>query len=214
MDASTAAGTRASDRWMALMGPLFLVLLVVVLALAGDTPAEDATGQKVIDALGDHGDATLWGAFLTAPLVAALLIFVSRLRLSFGREVGAPRKLMQYGAVIYAVALLLNAVVALAEQGAAHDKRGDVAETLNRLASTLWLPVVVGAGILLIGAGLSVLRGGVLPSWLGWIGLVVGVISLLGPGGFLGFFVTPLWVATAGLWLYLRPSDDPPAAVV
>jgi hypothetical protein len=202
---------------MALMGPLFLVLLVVVLALAGETPAEDATGQKVIDKLGDHGDAVLWGAFLSAPLVAALLVFVSWLRLSFGREVGAPRKLLQYGAVVYAVALLLNAVVALAEQGAAHDKRGDVAETLNRLASTLWLPVVVGAGVLLIGGGLSMLRTATMPSWLGWIGLVVGVISLLGPGGFLGFFVAPLWVATTGLLLYFRPAGgavDPPTAIV
>jgi hypothetical protein len=217
MDASTAAGSRASDRWMALMGPLFLVLLVVVLALAGDTPADDASGQKVIDALGDHGDATLWGAFLSAPLVAALLIFVGWLRLSFGREVGAPRKVLQYGAVIYAVGLLLNAVVALAEQGAAHDKRGDVAETLNRLAGTLWLPVVVGAGVLLIGGGLSMLRTASMPSWLGWIGLVVGVVSLLGPGGFLGFFVAPLWVAGTGLLLYFRPAGgavDPPTAIV
>jgi hypothetical protein len=199
---------------MALMGPLFLVLLVVVLALAGETPADDATGQKVIDELGDNGDAVLWAAFTTGLLVASLLIFVSWLRLSFGREVGAPRKLMQYGAVIYAVALLLNAVVALAEQGAAHDKRGDVAETLNRLGSTLWLPVVVGAGVLLIGGGLSMLRTATMPSWLGWIGLVVGVISLLGPGGFLGFFIAPLWVAVTGVVLYLRPAPAMPDVVV
>jgi hypothetical protein len=206
-----------SDRWMALMGPLFLVLLVVILALGGETPDEDSSGAKVIDTLGDKGDAVLWAVFTTGPAVAALLIFASWLRMQFGREVGAPRKLMQYGAVTYAVALLLNAVVSLAEAGAAEDKRAEAAETLNRLNSTLWLPLVVGAGVLLIGAGLCVLRSGVLPSWLGWIALAVGVISLLGPGGFLGFFVAPLWIAAAGLLLYFRPGAaavDPPSAVV
>jgi hypothetical protein len=191
---------------MALMGPLYLVLLVVVLALAGDTPSEESTGQSVIDKLGDNGDEILWAAFTTGPMVAALLIFVSWLRTRFDREVGAPRKLMQYGAVIYAVALLLNAVVSLAEAGAAEDKRAEAAETLNRFAGTLWLPVVIGAGVLLIGAGLSVLRSGVLPRWLGWVGLVVGVLSLLGPGGFLGFWVAPLWIAVAGGLLYFRPA--------
>jgi hypothetical protein len=203
-----------SDRWMALMGPLFLILFAVIIALGGETPAEDSSGAQVIDKLGDKGDAVLWAAFITGPTVAALLIFVSWLRMSFGREVGAPRKLMQYGAVTYAVALLLNAVVSLAEAGAAEDKRAEVAETLNRLNSTLWLPLVIGAGVLLIGAGLSVLRSGALPSWLGWVALAVGVISLLGPGGFLGFFVTPIWIAVAGAMLYLRPSAAVPDAVV
>ena len=43
-----------------------------------------------------------------------------------------------------------------------------------------------------------------MPAWLGWVAVVVGVISLVGPGGFLGFFVAPIWTLVAGVMLSLR----------
>jgi hypothetical protein len=58
------------------------------------------------------------------------------------------------------------------------------------------------------------LRTATMPSWLGWIGLVVGVISLLGPGGFLGFFTAPLWIAATGLLLYFRPAPTSDATAI
>jgi hypothetical protein len=201
-----------SDRWIALLGPVFLVLMVLVLVLGGNTPAENSSGQKLIAHYDGKAGANLAAAFLVGPAVVALLLFVGWFRLLLGRDIGAPRKLLQYGAVVYGVALLMIAAVNLAEVGAADDKQAGAAQAMNYLNNAMWIPIVIGAGALLIGAGWAVLRSGILPGWLGWIALVVGIISLLGPGGFAGFFLGPLWVAAAGLMLYLRaPSGDPVA---
>ncbi|MDX6199492.1 MAG: hypothetical protein QOJ79_2643 [Actinomycetota bacterium] len=205
--------TSRSDRWLALLGPLFLVLMVVVMALSGSTPGENWSGQRIITHYHGKVGVNLAAAFLVGPAVVALLLFVSAFRLQLSREVGAPRKLVQYGAVVYGVALLMTAVVSLAEVSAADDKQAGAAQAMNYLNNAGWIPIVIGAGALLIGAGWSVLRSGILPSWLGWISLVVGVISLLGPGGFVGFFVAPIWVAVAGVMLYMRPEAAPPTVI-
>ena len=76
----------------------------------------------------------------------------------------------------------------------------------------MWIPFIAGIAATLIGAGLTVLSSGVLPRWLGWVALVAGVISLAGPGGFLGFFVGPLWILVAGVLLFRRSDEVPTAA--
>ena len=203
-----------SDRWMALMGPLFLVLMIIALVLGGSSPAEDSSTAKILAHYDGEAGKILAGAFIVGPAIAALLVFIGWFRLSFGREVGMPRKLLQYGAVIYSAALLVTASVELAEASAADDKHGEAAQAMNYLSNAIWIPIVIGAGVLLIGAGMAVLRSGVLPSWMGWIAVVVGVLSLLGPGGFAGYFVAPIWVGAAGLMLYLRgPAGDGTAVI-
>jgi hypothetical protein len=195
---------RDNDRWLALLGPLFLVLALIAMALGGNTPSESLSGKELIAHFDGKEGANLAATFLIGPAVVALLLFVGWFRLLLGREAGAARKLLQYGAVVYSVALLMTAVVNLAEAGAANDGQGGPAQAMNYLNNAIWIPIVIGAGALLLGAGWSVLRSGVLPRWMGWVGVVVGIVSLLGPGGFVGYFVAPLWVAAAGVMLYLR----------
>jgi hypothetical protein len=53
----------------------------------------------------------------------------------------------------------------------------------------------------------------VAPRWLGWAALVLGIVSLAGPGGFVGFFGAPLWILIAGITLAMRDRSPavPPA---
>lgn len=196
---------RDSERWAALAGPAFLLLLVLVLVLQGGTAAEDASGAAVLAHYRDGHGAKLLSCFLGAPVAAALLLFTSYLRTALPRESGIGRKLLQYGAVLYASGLLIGAFLQLGLVFSTDHGQKAVAETLNVLANDSWLPPVAGVAVMLIGAGLAVLRSAVLPRWMGWVALVVGVVSLLGPGGFLGFFLGPIWIAAAGVLLYQRP---------
>lgn len=201
---------RDDDRWMALAGPVFLLLLLVAVLLTGGTPGEGASGKDVIQHYSDSKGRNAASVFIFGPAAAALLVFAARLAGEL-KGTGAARRLMQYGAVLYAAALTLGAVFLLTAVTAADHKQAAVAETANALNNNGWIPIVIGIAAMLVGAGLGVLRSGVLPRWLGWVGVIVGVLSLLGPGGFLGFLVAPFWIAIAGVLLYQRRTVALPA---
>lgn len=206
METTTQTQPLDRDRWMAWGGPAFLVLFVVAGALAGGDIGDDLSGNKVIEKVLDRKDGAYATVFLAAPAAMALLLFAARLRSLLGASAGAARHLLQYGAVLYAAAVVSGAVLVLGLISAADNKEADAAQTLNTLNSVSWIPMVVGIAVFLVGAGLSVLRTGLLPTWMGWVATVVGVVSLLGPGGFAGFFVAPLWVAVAGVMLASRKA--------
>lgn len=193
-----------SDRWMMLAGPLFLMLIVGLMAVEGGTPGVEATGEEVVDHYLDGKNARLVGAFLAIPAATALLIAASGIRAALGDRARAFGTLFQSGAVLYAGGLTAGAAVQLGILDAADKGLEGPAQALNVLMEAMWLPFVAGIASLLLGGGLAVLRTGILPRWLGWVGAVVGVVSMLGPGGFLGYFVAPLWLAAAGLMLYTR----------
>lgn len=192
---------------MALAGPAFLVLFVVAMALQGDAADEGSNGKEVISRLAEHHDKAVASVFLAAPLVGLLLLFAGALRTAFADAGGGAKRLFQYGAVLYAAGLLLGATLTLGLVDAVKHKQENAAEALNVLATSAWIPVVAGAAVLLLGAGLATLQSDVLPAWLGWVALVVGVVAFLGPGGFVGFLVAPLWIGVAGVLLYLRRDE-------
>jgi hypothetical protein len=198
-----------SSRWLALTGPLFTVIFAVaIFALEQSTPGEKASAAKVMDYYNSHqGRITL--SALLAPAAAALLVmFASYLR-SLARLAGnagvGPTVLMG-GAILWASGLLLGSVFELTLVGSADHNQPQIAQTANVLSNDGWIPFVAGIAITLIGAGMTVLGAGILPRWLGWVALVVGVVSVLGPGGFAGFFIAPLWLLVAGIMLWMSSA--------
>lgn len=207
MDASRVS------RWLIWTGPLFSVLLFVVdMLLAGNTPDEKASAAEVMKYFNDHQAQTLAGVFL-APLAAALLlVFAGEIR-TRARERGAGGAgptVMVSGAVLVAVAILAGAALSLSLETASDNNQPQIAETLNVLNADSWIPFIGGLAVFLIGAGMTVLSTRLLPVWLGWVGLVAGIVSLAGPGGFIGFFAAPLWILVAGIMLGV--SSDRPVA--
>jgi hypothetical protein len=206
-------GSRAS-RWLAWTGPLFTVLFVVVgLALQGNTPGEKASVQKVMDYYNSHHDRTLVSVFLAPAASALLILFVSYIR-SLARErgdaAGAGPTVLVSGAILWVSGLLLGSTVDLMLVSSSDHGQGQIAQTANVLSNDAWIPFIGGIAITMIGAGLTVVTTRILPRWLGWIAVVVGVVSLAGPGGFVGFFVAPLWILVAGIMLGLRSNASAP----
>lgn len=203
-----------NGRVLALAGPVFAVVFGAAVFTMSETPAEDASAQEVLTYSADHQGELMVQAFLGPALAALLVIFFSALRAAARERVVAPGAgptVMVAGAVLWASGLLLGSTLALGLAGAGDNEQAAVAETLNVLGAVSWIPFIAGIGVTLIGAGMTTLRTRMLPRWLGWVALVVGVASLAGPGGFLGFFVGPLWMLVAGVVL-LRSSDGARAA--
>lgn len=192
-------------RLLALTGPVFFVLFFsAIFFVDDDGPGDKASGKQVVDYVSSHEGGLLVGAF-GGPLLAALLVvFFSHLR-TVARErsaaAGAGPTVMVGGAVLWAAGLLLGSMLDLAVVDAAQDDQEQVAQTLSVVLNASWLPFIAGAAITLIGGGMTVLRTGVVARWLGWVALVVGLIGLAGPGGFLCFFAGPLFMALAGVML-------------
>jgi hypothetical protein len=116
------------------------------------------------------------------------------------------------GAVVWAGGLLLGSWLDLAVVSSSKHHQEGVAQTLNVLLATNWIPFIAGIAVTLVGAGMTVLSTGILPRWMGLVGLVVGIIALAGPGGFLGFFVAPLWMLVAGVMMLRTDMVAEPAA--
>jgi hypothetical protein len=206
-------GTHVS-RWLAWTGPLFTVLFfVAILALEGSTPGEQASAQRVMDYYNSHQTRTLISVFLAPVAAALLLLFVSYLR-SLARErsisVGPGPTVLVGGGILWASGLLLGSVFELTLVSTSDHGQAQIAQTANVLSNDAWIPFIAGIAITMIGAGMTVLGSNILPHWLGWVALAVGVVSLIGPGGFAGFFLAPLWLLVAGVLAFMSstaPAD-------
>lgn len=201
-----------SSRLVMWCGPLFAALFIGVgFFLTGDEPGEKSSGATVMKFYNAHQGRGMISVFGTPLLVALLLLFASGLRARSRQqgngETGAT--VMLGGAVLWAAGILLGSTVELALISSSHHKQADVAHVLNVLNNADWLPFIGGIAIFMLGAGIAVLTSRFAPAWLGWVAVVAGVASLAGPGGFIGFFVAPVWMLVVGIILALRRDDVP-----
>ena len=204
---------REVNRWMVWTGPLFTGVFAIALFLEGDTPGEKTSAADVVKHYTSHGDRELAVVFL-APLLSALLVlFASHVRTMVRDRHLVPGQgptVMLAGAVLWASGILVGATTTLGLLSASDNGQEQVAQTLNVISASIWLPFIAGIAVTMLGAGLTVLSTHLLPRWTGWVALVVGVLSMLGPGGFVGFFAGPLWLLVAGVMLAREPA---PAAL-
>ncbi len=100
-------------------------------------------------------------------------------------------------------------LVALAE--GAEDLEPTAVEALQGLWDNDWIPFVLGAGSFLLASGLSTIAHGALPKWLGWIAIVLGVLTFT-PIGFVGFLGGALWILIASVVLTMRARADTPSS--
>ena len=206
-------GDRAS-RWLIWSGPLFAVVFLVLGFATGSPPGDGASAAKVMAFYHDHRTGQLTSVFL-APLGAALLVLFAaqvRVRARALRQATTGPTVLLAGAVLWSGGILLGSAITLAQVGAADKKQAEAGLALNQLSNASWIPFIAGIAVFLIGAGMTGLGTALTPKWLAWAALVVGVVSLAGPGGFVGFFGAPVWMVIAGIMLAVRRTTPAAAA--
>jgi hypothetical protein len=201
------------SRLLVWAGPLFAVVFLGISFLTGSAPGADSSAAKITNYYDDHRTVLLWSVFLT-PLGCALLLgFVAAVRMRArenGNDGGPGLTIMTGGAVLWAAGMLTGSMITLALVDAADKNKIASAGALNFLADASWLPFIGGIAVFLVGAGLASLRSRTLPNWFAWITLAAGIVSLAGPGGFIGFFAAPLFVFVAGIVLATRQPESVP----
>ena len=203
-------------RYAPLSGVVAVALLVVSIIVTGfDSVDTNDSTQKVVEFWSDNDGQQVAGAFISALSLVPLLWFLGSLRSALRTAEGGTGRL---SAIAFAGGIVLVGFGAVDSsiQFAAAESVGDVPPAVTQSLSVLYgdffLGFPVGVGTLLLASGLAILRTRVLPAWLGWVALVLGVISIT-PVGFFAFFVVLAWIAVVSVMLFQQqPRTTPPPA--
>jgi uncharacterized protein DUF4386 len=209
---------KVSDWFPPLTGILFVALVVVGFALVGETPdATEDSAQEVLDFYADDDDKIGVGSILVGLGSVFLLFFAGWLRRLLRRAEGADGILsaVSYGgAVVLAVGLVTSAAFTFGIADVADNIEDPIVfQTLNALSWGYWLPLAAGTITFMVATGISVVRHGALPTWLGWVAIVAGIL-MFSPAFIVAGPVVGLWilfVSVMGMMGRVGAAGAPPA---
>jgi hypothetical protein len=195
-------------RWLAVCGAVAALLVpVAFVALAGSTPKDKASADKVVSYYRGHLNANRVAALLLAIAAVFLVLWGARLwEVLRGDGPGAAVfPLAAFGGALLASAgMLLGAVVHFALVQASFHHFASVAQTLNVLDNNDFFALVGGFAALLLAAGIATVIRPVLPRWLGWAAIVIAILALAGPIGIVGFLLGLVWILVVGILMFVR----------
>lgn len=194
------------ERWSALGGALFAVLIAVSALMPGTPPKTSDSAGKIAE-------------FVGAIATFALLWFLGSVwRVLRRAEGGEPRLTVvailgaMFAAVIGAVGSILLAVLGIV--GVAGAGRANNLRVLYIVATNVGLGVVLGLAVFLSAFSIVIVRTGVLPRWLGWVGLLLAPLSLVSTGalasthdvfagtGVASFIGATLWLLVVSIMMF------------
>jgi hypothetical protein len=193
------------SRLAPLTGVVYAVLTLVAFATASGAPSSSASGAKVISFYEAHRSSARASDLLWMLGFAFFLLFAGTLRShlrgsasgdALGAVVLAGASVFAAGAIIYFNFDFSLAVVPQHLAPAA-------AQTLNVLALNMALAPSAGGFVFGIAAGLALVRGDTLPTWLGWVAIVIGVIAV-SPAVVVSLPLFALWAAVVGVLIWRR----------
>jgi hypothetical protein len=218
-------------RYGAATGILFVLFVIVGFAVTPKPPAVDASVAEVFEYVNDKQD-TLHAVQLIFAVAGFFFVwFLGTLRNSLAAAEGAEGRLANtaFGGGLIAVATLMVSF-GLAATAALHPAENGPELTHALIDASLIVPAVgaPAAAVFFAANGLSILRSGFLPAWLGWLGLVTALLNLLGIGAvytdsgafaadgvlgfFIGFLLFLIWILAASILLY-RKLGEPQTVV-
>lgn len=199
---------RNSREWLVpLTGIVFFVLLVISFIVAGEPKDATHPPEEIANWYLDNKDSAEIGAFIGTVAGAVLIFFAAYLRKVLSAAEGEPSMLPMLaliGLSIVAVGGAIDSMLMFATAERADDIPATSVQTIQAIWDNDFLPLFLGVLVFNWAVGISVLRSGALPKWMGWAAIVFGVISLAGPIGFFGALGAALWILVASILLSLR----------
>jgi hypothetical protein len=206
---------KRSKEWLVpLTGVAFIVVLFISFIVAGEEPPEAKDGaQKIVDFYSDNKDSVEAGAGIGTIAALLLVFFSAHLRkvLRAAEGEGGTLSLVAFaGGLTIAISGAIDSTITVALAEGVDDNIDPVAaQALQALFDNDFLPFVLGVLALEFGAGISVVRHGALPAWLGWAAIVLGVIGVAGlvtisEIGFIAVIGAAVWILVVSILLTVR----------
>ncbi len=186
------AATRTNSAWERYAwaaGILYVIALAAetVVGVLGGGLSQNASAAKIANTLYDHRGRLLVIAYLSVVYAAMFLIYLARLYDLLRRDTDRPQFLASLvltgGALFIALHAVsdigINALLGakLASFGSHHDQ--GVSYTLYLVTYGLDSVGDVFGSLFAFAAGVLVIRGGVLPRWLGWVSILAAILFFL-----------------------------------
>lgn len=221
---------RTWERFGASSGIVFFALVLASAFVAPIPPSVTASASEITSYYGQNRNAVLLGGVFGSLAAMSLLWFAAHLRHVLQRAEGGAEKFspIVYGtglivATVGLLAALPSTTMAFMVDQAGATESGALMIALNN-ATQICFSLLAFPGALFAGtAGWAMVRGELARPWLGWLGMVIGVIALI--GGIAGFYATSasglamlgafaggiglgLWVAIAGGVMLYQPEVE------
>jgi hypothetical protein len=173
----------------------YAAFFLVVFATGGEGPDTNTAGAKIIADYDKSATLVHLASYAMVIAAAALIFFGAALRRALRRERADWLADAAFaGTIVMAVTLVGFSVTAIAMRDAVSTGNASVAQSINILDHSNFVPAMLGLCCILLATGLCALRTGALPKWLAVLSVVLGVASPLGPAAFLPFVLFPVWV--------------------
>jgi hypothetical protein len=205
------------ERLAALAGVVAVALWIAAVAVEESTTgAEEDDAEGLLARYQNEADSVLASGFLLQLGALFFLVFLIALRSRQFTGEGGSRPLTGL-AFAGGVGVALFALAGPgAEMSAAINEEEITAETaltLSNVGDIFFIGAELSAVPFLAASGLLAVRSRVLPTWWGWLSLVLALWLLILPIGWVALiFGFPLWVLLTSVLLYLRPSTAPASA--
>jgi hypothetical protein len=226
--AAIAAGTRQWDRLGASLGVVFVALQLGLGAVLGGAPALDAPQVEIQRYLVDDGGNVLLAATLGTLSAFFFILFLGTVRTFLQTAEGRPGSLSTavFGAGLVTIALATTAslpTVALAWGDTAAFADPGLVQAAWNLNTLALVPIGSSAGVFCLAAAAVILRTRVTPAWVGWIGVLAGVVSVIAtfflladdpdsplgtPANLGGFLLAMLFILLLSIFMTIRLGKD------
>jgi hypothetical protein len=208
--------SKSSKEWLVpLTGIAFILVLVASFIIIGEDPPEAKEGgQEIIDFYVDNKDSIRVGTLMT-PLAAVLLIFffayVNKLVSAARTQPSLTATVAVVGAGIVGVAASIDAMLEFALAEAAEDLDPAAAQAIQGIWDNDFIPFALGTALAFLATGIGLVKSGILPKWLGWVAVALGVLAIT-PVGFFAAPVAALWIVVVSIMLAMRARNGAGAA--
>ena len=226
MEAAGMVGGRPRTgfvRWVALTGAAYVFLFVVgtIVMYSGAKGGSDAPGVvKAWYSDSGHRDRIFLAWVLLALSIFALMWFIAALRRSvaIADRVGILTTVVTIGGTVYAA---LTLVAAGLEQGIRtmsddtyhHQVFPELIHAADDAAWVIHASGALGLAAMIIAASYAFMARGSWPKWAGWLGIVVGILSV-GAIVFFPQFLFLLWILVVSVLMFLRPERYEPVTTM
>ena len=204
-----------SKEWLVpLTGVAFFVVGIVSFIIGGEPKSADEPVGEIVDFYVDNKDSVQVGAIVGAIAGLLLIFFAAYLRqvLRAAAGEGEILSLVAFvGLVLVALGFAIDGTISFALAEAADDVEPVAVQALQALWDNDFIPIMLGVLAFLWGTGISVIRSGVLPKWLGWVMVLLGIVGVT-PIGFAAAIGAAILVLAFSILFAVRARSAPSTA--
>jgi hypothetical protein len=174
-------------------GIIFVILFIISIVVGSEPPSWDDSIEDIREYFGEDGDAYLLSDFFTGLAFAVFfLVFIAHLRSLLGLAEGAPATWSRLAFSAGLITLTLGAAAGFFWGGLAFAGSEEVIQQLDdgdvRMLMLLdvyaFSAIGFGLAVFTFASSVVILQTRALWRWIGWLGLVIAVLSV----------ISPLWV--------------------